>query len=232
MKRVTLLAVPILLFSLTASSCPPPNTQQPDDPYAKARFVISIMKITVTTAKTGFDGVAAAVEQGCVVKLCTKLYPDATSQQHQDCLQQDHSASAEYKKCDKITPVKPLVDMGVKIVLQGCDTSTEAVQLAASLAQVREDKKLRSACIKGDKDACAEYQKRVEVICITVDPTKGTEYQNCVQGKPVAKADYTAMLKSTACLAYESFKPIPANPKYDLWINGVRAWLKGYGGCP
>lgn len=229
MKRFPILAAP-LLFCLLAS-CPKVDPQAPKDPYETARFSVTVMRATIQNAKFGFDSVVTIVRQTCTVQVCAKQFPDTSSQQYKDCMLADHSQEADYKKCDQISPVVPYVEVAVKIALQGCDTATEAIQLAASLKRVREDKKLRSACDGGDQDACAEYQKRVEAICLQVDPTKGTEYQDCVAGKPVAKADWSGVLKRSACLAYEAFALVPANPKYDLYINAVRLWLKGYGGC-
>jgi len=232
MKRITLLAIPPLLFCLVAASCPPPSPEQPKDPYRTARFTITIVKTTVLTAKLGFDGVALAVKQDCTVKLCAKRHPDTTVQQYQDCLLQDHSKDAEYLKCDRISLVAPYVVAGTDIMLQGCATATEAVQLTADLAAVRNDKKLKSACAGGDQKACDEHDKRVEAICAKVDPTKSDQYKLCIVGKPVAKADWSGVLKKSACIAHASFVLIPSNPKYDVYISAVRLWLKSYGGCP
>ena len=213
MKRITLLALPFLLMTMTAASCPPPNPENPKDPYQTARTTITIMQTTLETGKLMFDGVASGMKIDCTEKLCVKLHPDKTSAAYQACLGADHSAVQEFKQCYKIGAAVPWVEAGVKIGVEGCKTAREAVQLAADLAQARADK------------------KKIEEICLQVDPTKGDQYQLCIAGKPVAKADYTAVLKKSACLAYESFKLVPADPKYDLYINAVRFWLKSYGGC-
>jgi hypothetical protein len=229
MKRFSSVAVP--LVALMLASCPTPNPNTPQDPYQTARTTISIMQTTLETGKLLFDGVASAMKTNCTVQLCTKLYPDTTSQQYKDCLIADNSVNADFKKCYTVGAAVPWVEAGVRIGVAGCQTAREAVQLSADLATVREDKKLKAACASGDQAACTEYNKRVDVICTKIDPTKGDEYKACVAGKPVAKADYTGILQKTACLAYESFKLVPVNPKYDLYINGIKMWLKGYGNC-
>ena len=231
MKRITLLAMPFLLFCLMAASCPPPAPDQPKDPYQTARTTINIMQTTLTTGKLMFDGVAGAMKLDCTEKLCGKLHPDVTSADYKTCLGDDHSAVKEFRECYVIGAAVPWVHAGISIGLAGTKTAKEAVQLSADLAMVRNDKTLKAACAGGDQKACDLYNKRVEAICLKVDPTKGTDYKLCVDGKPVAKANYAGILKTSACLAWASLKPVPANPKYDLYINGVRTWLQIYGGC-
>jgi len=226
MKRLALL-IPFLIMT----ACPPPNPATPQDPYRTARTAVTIMQTTLSTGKLAFDGVVALIKNECTVQTCSAQISDTTSAAYQACLVADHTAEAKFKSCFKIGDAVPWVEAGVKIGQEGCKTTLSAIQLAADLAQVRDDKKLRSACDGGDQAACTEYQKRVKAICLTVDPTQGEQYQLCVAGKPVAKADYTAMLKNTACLAYAAFKLVPADPRIDPYIKGVSAWLKGYGGC-
>lgn len=227
MKRNLWLIIPaIMLFG-----CPPPNPSSPSDPYQKARTTISIMRTTLSAGKLAFDGVASTMKSTCTTQLCAKLNPDTTSQAYLNCMSADHSANVDFKACYKVGAAVPWVDAGVKIGLEGCDAADAAVQLSASLAVVREDKKLKEKCSNGDADACKEYERRVDQLCQQVDPTKGDQYKLCITGKPVAKADYTGILKTSACMAYASLKLVPANPKYDLYINAVRSWLQIYGNC-
>jgi hypothetical protein len=230
-KHLLVAGVMAAMFATQGSSCPQPNPSKPEDPYRVARTTITVMRATLTGGKVAFDGVVQAVQTECTISLCQQLHPDKTSQKYKDCLAEDHSQEPEYKKCDKVSAAVPWVEKGYAIGIKTCDASMEAIELAAQLAVVRNDKALKKKCADGDQEACAKYKKRVDEICAQVDPSKGQDYQDCVEGKPVAKADWSGISKRGACLVDSSLTMVPSNPKYNSYIAAVRTWLRSYGNC-
>jgi len=230
MKKNYLMILTLLMVPwLQAATCQPVGPNAPTV-YDKARTTINIFEVTINTLKAGFDGVATVMKQDCTQKLCAKLHPDK-GDKYKTCLQQDHSTVAEFQKCYVVGAAQPWVDKGVEVGQEGCKLARAAIQLKQDLDAVRDNKELKAKCAGGDKAACDEYTKAVEAICLQVDPQKGDAYKACVAGKPVGAADWMAVAKRSACVAYSSLKIVPANPKYDLYINMARGWLKGFGGC-
>ncbi|KKN43875.1 hypothetical protein LCGC14_0698890 [marine sediment metagenome] len=221
MKRITLAAIPILLFALMVTGCPDPNAQTtPKDKYAPAYNVVRYGKFVVQTAHSTWKGVAAIKHNDCNDLVCAKLHPDKDSAVYKTCMAQDHSAVAEFQQCyGKLGRADAVIDKAVPLALSLFADVKDIIDLKVAYDVAKESVKL-----KQDPEALQKF-------CDTVFPGKtGDEYQKCLAGdEDLAKFNWEATLKGRACTVYYGLAFVPA--PYNRYTDPVRIWFRGYGGC-
>jgi len=221
MKRITLLALPILMFAFMATGCPNPvGPTTPKDRYAPAYNVVKYGKFVLQTGHATFKGVVTIKRGECTDLVCSKLHPDKTSAAYKGCMATDQSAVAEFKQCfGKTAQADAIVDKAVPLGLSIFSDVKDIIDLKVSYDVAKE-----SVALNKDPEALQKF-------CDTVFPSKTSdEYQKCLKGDPnLAKFDYEAALKGRACTVYYGLAFVPA--PYNRYTDPVRFWFKAYGGC-
>ena len=131
----------------------------------------------------------------------------------------DHSAVAEWKTCyGKMGEAKAIMDKSIPVVTSLLDEVDAAIDFAIAYEMA-----------KAQKEA-AKDPKKLQEFCDNAFPAKtGQDYQDCLAGKPLKKADWQPMLRKGSCVAYNSLAFMPT--KYAKYVEPIRIWFKGYGGC-
>lgn len=217
MRKVTLLSV--IIAALFLLGCPPPNPDNPKSKYAPGYTTVTMGKLVIKTAHTGFKSYVSVKQNECSDVVCAKLHPDKTSAEYRACMAEDHSGVAEYKACyGKLGEVEKIIDKAVPLALSILGDVKEVLDLAVDYEVAKEAAKRAD-----DPDKLKEF-------CATVYPAKaGDEYEKCLQGKPLKKLDWVAILSGRACTVYYALAFVP--DPYTKYTDPVRMWFKGYGDC-
>jgi len=218
MKRISAIVLSLFMFAMLAA-CPPPDPNNPASKYQPGYTTVVVAKAVVNGGYSTFLGVEAALHESCDDKVCAKLHPDKASAAYKECMAQDHAAVAEWKTCyGKMAQAKPIVDKAVPIARSVLDEAKAALDFA-----VQYDTAKAAA-------AAAKDPKKLQEFCDSAFPEKtGEEYQKCIAGQPLKKADWQNLLKVGSCIVYNALAFVPA--EYAKYTEPVRIWFKGYGSC-
>ncbi len=219
MRNLKRASVAIVALALVAG-CPPPDPNNPVSKYQPGYTTVTIVKAVVNAGYSTFLGVESALREDCNKQVCSKLHPDPASQAYKDCMAQDHSAVAEWKTCyGKMAEAKPIVDKAVPLARSLVDEVKAALDFAVQYEIAKTAK------------AKASDPAKLKEFCDKVFPYKvGDEYQKCIAGLPLKKADWSGLLKKGSCLVYNSLAFTPT--KYAKYVGPISIWFKGYGNCP
>lgn len=206
------------VLSLAMFGCPPPNPNNPRSKYAAGYTTVTMGKLVVQTAYTGFQSYVNIKTAECNDVVCAKLHP-AKQDAYKTCMAEDHSDVAEYKTCyGKLGDVQKILDKAVPLALSVMQDVKEALDLAVDYEIAKE------AAAKADDP------EKLKTFCTTVFPAKtGDQYTKCLAGEPLEKTDWVAFLRGRACTVYYSLAFVPA--PYTKYTDPVRAWFKSYGNC-
>lgn len=181
------------------------------DPYQRARTAISIARTITAMSETGMVAADKAVTTSCNSKICIKV-GKPESPEYKACMLKNHGTDPVFVTCyAKMKKAKEIYGKALPVVNSGWNLGDTAVNLAEAIAKAKES---------GD-------MKKLEAICLQLDSKKGAVYQACMQGKPVGKADWSAVLKASACMGANILAAIPA--EYQKYIAALEAILRGYG---
>jgi len=218
MKQIKIIVLALFMFSFLAA-CPPPDPNNPAAKFQPGYTTITVAKAVVKAGYSTFLGVESALHESCDDKVCAKLHPDKASAAYKECMAQDHSAVAEWKTCyGKMAQAKPIVDKAVPLALSVLDEAKASLDFAVQYEMAKEAKE------------AAKDPKKLQAFCDSAFPGKtGTEYQKCLAGQPLAKADWQPLLQKGSCVVYASLAFVPV--EYAKYTEPVRIWFKGYGGC-
>jgi len=218
MKQIKIIVLAIFMFSFLAA-CPPPNPNTPAAKYQPGYTTIIVANAVVKTSYSAFLGVESALRESCDDKVCAKLHPDKTSVAYKECMSQDHSAVVEWKTCyGKMAQAKPIVDKAVPLGLSVLAEAKASLDFAVQYETAKEA-----------KEASKDPQK-LQAFCDSAFPEKaGAEYQKCIAGQPLAKADWQPLLQKGSCVVYSSLAFVPV--EYMKYTEPVRVWFKWYGNC-
>jgi len=216
MRKLTFLSAVLSLFLL---GCPPPNPDNPKDKYAPGFTTVTMGKLVVQTAYTGFKSYVSVKQNECNDVVCAKLHPNKESEAYKSCMAEDHSGVSEFKVCyGKLGDVEKIIDKSVPLALSLLNDVKEVLELAVDYEVAKEAAKK------------AEDPEKLKSFCGTVYPAKaGDEYEKCLQGKPLKRLDWVALLSGRACTVYYALAFVPK--PYNKYTDPVRMWFKGYGNC-
>lgn len=217
--RRTVVALFTILFMLALFGCPPPDPNDPKAKFRTAYMTIAVAKATIKIAYGVWQGVEENHRLGCTEKVCYKLHPDKTSAAFKACMATDQSAVAEFKTCyGKMGDAKRIIDKAVPLSLSVLDDTKDSIDFAVEY-QIAKDAK------EAQKDPV-----KLKEFCDKAYPSKiGDEYQNCLAGKDVKKADWSGFLKARCCTVDKAFAFIP--DKWAKYVETIRAWFRAYGNC-
>lgn len=218
MRRIYATVLTLSMF-MTLAACPPPDPNNPASKYQTAYTTATVAKAVVQGGYATFLGVESTLRDTCSDKVCAKLHPVKTSAKYKECMAEDHSAVVEWKACyGKMAQAKPIVDKAVPLALSLISESRSAIDFAVQYDMA-----------KAAKEA-AKDPKELQDFCDSAFPAKtGEEYQKCIAGQPLKKADWQKLLKGGSCIVYNSLAFVPEG--YKQYTEPVRIWFKGYGGC-
>lgn len=218
MKRTTTLTV-LAFVLLLLGGCPTPDPANPKAKYQSAYLTISVAKATITTAYGVWQGIEENQRQTCTEKVCIKLHPDKASEAFKTCMATDQSAVAEFKTCyGKMGTAKVIVDKAVPLGLSLLDDTKASIDFAVEYDIAKQAK-------EAQKDPA-----KLKDFCDKAYPSKtGEQYQLCLEGKDLKKADWNGFLKGRCCTIYRALVFFP--DKWAQYIEPIRMWFKAYGSC-
>jgi hypothetical protein len=218
MKRNVLVILPFV-FLLYLTACPPPDPNNPASKYQIGYTTLNIARTIVTHANSAFLEHEIELHKKCQTVVCDKLFPAKTSKEHKQCMYADHSAVPEFKTCyGNMAIAKPIINKTVPLLLVVFDGAKASLDFAVQYETAK------------GAAAAAKDPEKLKAFCTVAFPnTSSTEYQDCVAGKPLAKADWFALLKSGCCIAYTSLAFMPED--YAKYVDPIRSWAKTIGNC-
>jgi len=218
MKRIASLIL-VSLFVLSLVGCPTPDPANPKAKYQAAFTTIAVAKATVTAAYGVWKGVEANKYQECTKRVCVKLHPVKTSTEFKSCMATDQSGVDEFKTCyGDMGKAKAIIDKAVPLTLSLLDDTKDAIEFAVEYEVAKEAK-------EAQKDPA-----KLKEFCDKAFPAKtGDQYQLCLDGKDVKKADWKGFLVARCCTVDKAFAFMP-----DAWakyVEPIRVWFRAYGNC-
>ena len=219
MRRIQATVLALFMFAMLAGCPPTPDPNTPAAKYQPGYTTVMVAKAVVRSGYAVFLGVESTLRDTCNDKVCAKLHPDKTGAKYKECMAQDHTAVPEWKTCyGKMAQAKPIVDKTVPVALSLMDEVKSALDFAVQYETAKEAKE------------AAKDPKKLQEFCEKAFPEKtGEEYQKCIAGQPLKKADWQKLLKGGSCVVYNALTFVP--DEYKKYTEPVRIWFKGYGSC-
>lgn len=218
MKRISILLM-MVIFVLGLGGCPTPDPANPKAHYQAAYTTVAVAKATITTAYGVWRGIEENKRQTCTEKVCFKLHPDKTSAAFKTCMATDQSAVDDFKTCyGKMGEAKAIVDKIVPLAISLLNDTKDSIDFAVEYLIAKQAK-------EAQKDPT-----KLKEFCDKAYPTKtGNEYQKCLDGKDVKKADWEGFLKGRCCTVYNGLVFFP--DEWAKYIDPIKFWFKAYGQC-
>ena len=201
------LTVTMFILTLTlVSGCPVTS-----DPFFIAKTTVAGARFATDMVDLGFATANSTAQKNCNNTLCIKLDPDKGIK-YNACMGEDHATDATYQTC-----YKPMRDV-MTIWAKSKDIANSVWK--ATDAAILLSEKLKAAKVSGDPE-------QLKKVCEEIDPSKGVEYNNCLQGKKVTATDWYEILKVGACVVAKSLAFVPK--EYEKYVKPIIAILERYG---